>query len=225
MLALVMSSPQDEDWRSLREAGADRDRVLGALFEDHRRRLRRMVELRMDPTLRARVAASDVVQEAYVEIAARVRDHLEDPRMPFFLWLRFLTAQKLVDLYRHHVGTQKRDVRRQRTIDRASFPAASSAVMADHLVGARISPSGAAVQAEMRQQIRDGLDQMSSSDREVLVMRHYEELSNLETAEELGIETSAASKRYLRALQRLRKILEASGAEETGQDAGPGPTA
>jgi len=208
MLAGVTPSRSDGELRALREAGDNRDRVLGELFEEHRRRLQRMVHLRMDPTLRARVGASDVLQEAYVEISARVSDYLDDPRMPFFLWLRFLTAQKLVDLYRHHVGTQKRDVRRQVRIDRTAFPAASSAVMAEHLVAARISPSGVAVHAEMAQQIQDGLDQMNPSDREVLVMRHFEELSNGETAHELGIESSAASKRYLRALQRLRKILE-----------------
>lgn len=216
MLTDVMSSQGDEELEALRDAGDDRDRVLGALFEDHRRRLQRMVHLRMDPTLRARVGASDVLQEAFVEISARVSDYIDDPRMPFFLWLRFLTAQKLVDLYRHHVGTQKRDARRQVRIDRATFPAASSVVMAEQLVATRITPSGVAIHAELSQQIQDGLDRMNPNDREVLVMRHFEELSNVETAHELGIEESAASKRYLRALQRLRKILGEPDAEGTG---------
>jgi RNA polymerase sigma-70 factor (ECF subfamily) len=208
----VTSNHGDGDVRALQEAGKDRDRVLGRIFEDHRGRLQRMVRLRMDPTLRARVGASDVLQETYVEITSRVAAYLEDPRMPFFLWLRFLTAQKLVDLYRHHVGTQKRDPRRQVRIDRAGFPQASSAVMAQHLVGGLPSPSGGALQDELRTEVNDALDQMDRKDREVLVMRHFEELSNAETAQELGIAPSAASKRYLRALQRLRKILERGAA-------------
>ena len=166
-----------------------------------------MVHLRMDPKLRARVSPSDVLQEAFVEISARVGDYLDNPRMPFFLWLRLTTAQQLVAAYRHHVEIQKRDVRRQVRIDRGAFPEASSAVMADRLVGALTTPSGAAMQAEARRQIESALDQLSDKDREVLVMRHFEELSNVEAAQELGIEEPAASKRYLRALQRLRRIL------------------
>lgn len=185
--------------------------MLGTLFEAHRRRLLKMVDVRMDPRLRARVSPSDVLQEAFVEISARVGDYLDDPHMPFFLWLRLTTAQQLVAAYRHHVKIQKRDVRRQVRIERGAYPDASSAVMADRLVGALTTPSGAAMQAEARRQIETALDTMRANDREVLVMRHFEELSNAETAQELGIEESAASKRYLRALQRLRRILAGIG--------------
>ncbi len=210
----VTMSPTDGDLHALRAAGdGDRERVLGELFEEHRRRLQRMVHLRMDGALRARIGASDVLQEAFVEISARVARYLADPRMPFFLWLRFLTAQKLVDLYRHHVGAQKRDARRQVRIDRAAFPAASSAVMAEQLVGGLASPSGAAMRDEMHRQVQEGLDHMQATDREVLVMRHFEELTHGEAAQELGISEEAASKRYLRALQRLRAVLEQAGAE------------
>jgi len=213
----MSEGPDDNELEALQAAGANRDAVFGELFEGHRKRLSRMVRLRMDPKLRARIDASDVIQEAYVEMSARIGDYLENPRMPFFVWMRFLTAQKLVALYRHHIGTQKRDPRRQVRIDRAAFPAASSAVMAEHLVGALPSPSGAAMREEAHRQIEAGIVQMNPNDREVLVMRHFEELSNAETANELGIEESAASKRYLRALQRLRQILESVG--QTGSDA------
>lgn len=212
------ASGADSDLQALRTAeAADRERVLGELFEEHRRRLRRMVHLRMDAALRARVDASDVLQEAFVEVSGRVGDYLDNPRMPFFLWLRFLTAQKLVDLYRHHVGTQKRDPRRQVRIDRAAFPAASSAVMAEQLVGGLPSPSGTVMREEMCRQVQAGLDRMRPTDREVLVMRHFEELTHAEAARELGIGEDAASKRYLRALQRLRAILEEAGATEAGE--------
>ena len=207
--------PDEEDIEALRDAGEDRPRLLAELFEQNRGRLLRMVHLRMDPKLRARVDPSDVLQEAYVEISTRLGDYLAEPRVPFFIWLRLTTAQRIVALHRHHIGTQKRDVRRQIPIERGVVPAVSSAVMAQQLVGVLTTPSGAAMKAEARQQIEEALDAMSPQDREVLVLRHFEELSNGETAAELGIEESAASKRYLRALQRLRRVLESVGLGES----------
>ena len=203
--------PRDAELSALRNAGANRDETLGELFEQHRRRLLRMIHVRMDARVKERVGASDVLQETYLEISRRIGDYLAHPNMPFFLWLRFLTAQKLAALHRHHVGTQKRDVRRQVPINRAAFPRASSAILADRLLARGESPSQVAVRAEMRRQVEEALDEMRPGDREVLVMRHFEEMSNVETAEELSIDPSAASKRYLRALNRLRQILEAAG--------------
>lgn len=199
----------DPDLEALQAAGDDRSQRLGELFERHRRRLERMVALRMDPKLRQRVGASDVLQEAYLEIADRLGDYLENPRMPFFLWIRFITAQRLLKLHRHHAGTKKRDVRKQVAFDRPAGPAATSAALADHLAETGITPSGVAVQGELRLQLEDALDAMNPTDREVLVLRHFEELSGPETAKLLGIGVDAASKRYLRALERLRTILEA----------------
>lgn len=198
----------DPDVEALQRAGDDRDRRLGELFERHRLRLERMVALRMDPAVRQRVGASDVLQEAYLEIADRLGDYLQDPRMPFFLWIRFITAQRLLKLHRHHAGTKKRDVRRQVRIDAPASPAATSAALVDHLAATGVTPSGVAVVGEMRLQLEAALDRMNPTDREVLVLRHFEELSNVETAEALGIGVDAASKRYLRALARLREVLE-----------------
>ncbi len=181
---------------------------MGELFERHRARLERMVSLRMDPALRPRVGASDVLQEAYLEIADRLGDYLADPRMPFFLWIRFITAQRLLKLHRHHAGTKKRDVRRQVALDRPLGPAATSVALADRLAATGITPSGVAVVGEMRRQLEEALEGMNATDREVLVLRHFEELSNAETADVLGIRSDAASKRYLRALERLREVLE-----------------
>lgn len=209
------TKPDEEEIEALREAGADRPRLLGTLFDKNRDRLRKMVQIRMDPLLRARLDPSDVVQEAYVEVSTRLADYLADPRVPFFVWIRLTTAQHLVTLYRYHVGAQKRDARRQVPIDRGVLPAASSAVMARQLVGALTTPSGAAVKEEIRKQIEDGLEAMNPQDREILVMRHFEELTNRETAAELGIQESAASKRYLRALQRMRKVLRLAGLDES----------
>ncbi|MDJ0974724.1 MAG: sigma-70 family RNA polymerase sigma factor [Planctomycetota bacterium] len=201
-------SAPDEDLDALRSPGVDPNQALASRFEHHRARLLRMVELRMDPALRQRVNASDVLQEAYLEINNRLGSYLEDPQMPFFLWIRFITAQRLLKLYRFHVGTKKRDVRRQVVAQRGAFPEATSVALVDQLAQSGISPSGVVVESEMRVQLQAALDEMNPIDREVLVLRHYEELSNAETARELGIHEDAASKRYIRALGRLRTVLE-----------------
>lgn len=198
----------DEDLQALNAPGSEPTAQLADRFERHRARLLRMVELRMDPALRQRVSASDVIQEAYLEISNRLGDYLADPRMPFFLWIRFITAQRMLKLYRFHVGTQKRDVRRQVARARGAFPAATSVAMVDQLAESGITPSGVVVAGEMRMQLTEAIDGMNELDREVLVLRHYEELSNAEAARELEISEDAASKRYIRALGRLRTILE-----------------
>jgi RNA polymerase sigma-70 factor (ECF subfamily) len=168
-----------------------------------------MVELRMDPRLRARLGASDVLQDAFVEASERLGDYLADPRMPFFLWLRFITAQRLLALHRRHLEAKKRDARRQVAAGGRGFPAATSIALAANLVDRGTTPTEGAVREELRRRLEDALDKMTPQDREVLVLRHFEELSNAEAARELGIEESAASKRYLRALKRLREVLEA----------------
>jgi RNA polymerase sigma-70 factor (ECF subfamily) len=142
--------------------------------------------------------------------------------MPFFLWIRFLTAQRLAALHRRHLGAKMRDARRQVSLGRRSFPAATSVALADRLAVLQTTPSEAAVRSEMRLQLAEALDRMNDLDREVLVLRQIEELTNAEVAEELGIEKKAASKRYLRALKRLRAILEEAGLgpPETRRDVG-----
>lgn len=216
----IMSEERtDQDLERLQAADEDREEALGALFDEHRRRLLRMVHLRMDPRLKGRIGASDVLQEAYVEIARRVDEYLANPRMPFFLWVRFITAQRLVALHRHHVGAKMRDVRRQVSRGKAPFPSATSIALVDHLMGQGTSPTQAMLEGEMRLRIEAALDRMNEMDREVLVLRHFEELNNVETAHELGIDQSAASKRYMRALKRLREILI-----EVGFDTGDAPS-
>ena len=125
-----------------------------------------------------------------------------------------LTAQKLIAEHRRHLGAQKRDVRRQVSRGRPGFPEATSIVLVEHLVGGGTTPTQAAVRAELRVQLEEALDQMKPADREVLVLRHFEELTNVEAARELGIERAAASKRYVRAVQRLGALLEKLGLRE-----------
>ena len=197
----------DRDLEALRAAGADRQAILGGLFADQRARLCRMVDLRMDPRLKGRVDASDVIQEAWLEISARLEDYLRDPRMPFRLWVRFIAGQKLLGLYRYHVGTQKRDARRQRALAPALGPEASSVAVARHLVASGTTPTGFAVKRELHAQLVDALESMDPLDREVLVLRHFEQLGNRDVAAVLDIGQTAASNRYVRALERLRGLL------------------
>jgi RNA polymerase sigma-70 factor (ECF subfamily) len=191
----------------LRRLGEGDTAVLGQLLESHRKRLRRMVRLRMDPKLQGRVDPSDVLQEAFLEAAQRLAEYLRDPRMPFFLWLRFLTGQKLLTLRRRHLGAEARDAGREVSLQRGAMPEASSACLAAQLMGKITAPLQAAIRAEMKLRLQYALNGMDPLDREVLALRHFEHLNNNETAAELGITPSGASSRYLRALKRLKEIL------------------
>ena len=193
----------DETAELVRRAGDGDREALGELLERDRGRLHRMIRLRLDPRLRRRVDVSDVVQEIHLEAARRLADYRDGPEMPFYLWLRLLSGQKLADLYRHHLGARKRDLRREQ----AAFVQATSIALAEQLAGSMTTPSRAAHRAEMEARVRETLEALDPVDREVLALRHFEHLSNGETAQALGIESAAASKRYVRALKRLGEAL------------------
>jgi RNA polymerase sigma-70 factor, ECF subfamily len=181
--------------------------ALNELFTRHRDRLRRMVEMRLDWRLRARLDASDVIQDAYLEVAQRLEEYLRNPTLPFFLWLRLVVGEQLVNLHRHHLGAQARDVGREVSLYREALPAASSAALAAQLLGKHTSPTQAAIRAERLLRLQAAVNQLDPLDREVLSLRHFEHLTRAETARMLGIEESAAAKRYIRALKRLKDTL------------------
>ncbi len=181
--------------------------VLVDLFGRFRDRLRRMVKLRLDRRLQGRVDASDVLQEAYLDVANRAAEYAANPTMPFFLWLRLLTGQRLLMVHRQHLGAKMRDVGQEVSLYRGALPQATSVSLAAQLLGRLTSPSLAAVRAEMQLKLQEALNTMEPLDREVLTLRHFEELSNNETAAVLGIQKSAASNRYIRALKRLKDVL------------------
>jgi RNA polymerase sigma-70 factor (ECF subfamily) len=181
--------------------------TLGALFGQHRERLRLMVRLRMDRRLQGRVDASDVLQEAYVEALERFPDFLQDRPMPFFLWLRFITEQRLQIVHRRHLGTKARDARRDVSLHQAARPLVSSESLAAQLVGRHSSPSQAVIRAELQARLLAALEGMNPIDREILALRHFEQLTNAETAQLLGLRPDAASQRYGRALLRLKDLL------------------
>jgi RNA polymerase sigma-70 factor (ECF subfamily) len=206
-MGLSMSENSSQTDCLLQAAAQGDNEKWGALLTQHRERLRRMVALRLDRRLQGRIDASDVIQEAYLEASARLAEYLQQPTMPFFLWLRFLTSQKLLELHRHHLGAQARDAGREVSLYRGALPGASSADLAAQLLGHSTRPSEAAIRAEMKIRLQEALNSMEPLDREVLALRHFEHLNNAETAQTLGIQESAASKRYLRALKKLKEIL------------------
>jgi RNA polymerase sigma-70 factor, ECF subfamily len=181
--------------------------ALAEAFMGHRERLRRMVQLRMDRRVAGRVDASDVLQETYLEASRQLDQYLADPPMPLFLWLRSLAGQRLMAVHRQHLGAQKRDARQEIGLHGGAMPEADSLSLSCGLLGAMTSPSVAAVRLEMQVQLQEVVDSLEPLDREILALRHYEELTNQEAAEELGIAPAAASKRYIRALERLKTVL------------------
>src|SRR5438876_9840905 len=181
--------------------------ALNEIFARHRDRLCRMVEMRLDRRLQARIDASDVIQDAYLEVATRLEEYLRHPELPLFLWLRLVVGERLATLHRQHLGTQMRDVGREVALYREALPAASSAALAAQLLGKQTSPTQAAVRAERILRVQEALNTLDPLDREVLALRHFEQLTRVETAQVLGIEEAAAAKRYIRALKRLKTIL------------------
>ncbi len=204
-----MTHSSGESTELLRRAAAGDAQALNVLLEVYRDRLRRMVRLRLNRRLQGRVDPSDVLQDAYVEIARTLPAYLQDPALPFFLWLRHITGQKLIAVHRQHLGAQMRDADREVSLYRGAMPQASSVSLAAQLLGRVTSASQAAVRAETQVKIQESLNSMDPMDREILALRHFEMLTNDEAALALGIKKSAASNRYVRALKRLKGILSA----------------
>ncbi len=202
-----MGGDPSETVRLLQRARAGDRQALDELFARHRDRLRRMVDMRLDWGLRARLDASDVVQDAFLEVAGRLEEYLRDPGLPLFLWLRLVVGERLTTLHRQHLGTHMRDARREVSLYRAALPEASSAALAARLLGRHTSPTQAAVRAERLLRVQEALNALEPLDREVLSLRHFEQLSRAEAARVLGITESAAAKRYIRALKRLKQAL------------------
>jgi RNA polymerase sigma-70 factor, ECF subfamily len=181
--------------------------ALAELFSCHRERLWRMVHFRLDQRLAGRIDPEDILQEAYLNAVQRIRHYRDDQPPSSFLWLRMIVTQTMIDLHRRHLGAQRRDARREVSVERCVFPQATSASLASQLLGHFTSPSQAAMRAEVSDQLEQVIAQMDPIDREILALRHFEELTNGEVAQVLGIQVKAASIRYVRALKRLQQIL------------------
>jgi RNA polymerase sigma-70 factor (ECF subfamily) len=203
-----MSTDTRTDEELLDAARNGDEDALAVLVERHRGRLKRMVRLRMDRRLQGRVDPADVVQDAYLALRGKFSQYSADARLPFFLWLRLEVGQKLVDIHRFHLGTQMRDAGQEVSLHRGALPQVTSLSLAEHLLGKLTTASKAAMRVELKLRVEEALNSMAPHDREVLILRHFEELSNAEAAQVLGIKPSAAVNRYVRALKRLKDVFQ-----------------
>jgi RNA polymerase sigma-70 factor, ECF subfamily len=193
----------DELFR-LRSGG---EQAVAELFGHYRSKLQRMVAFRLDRRIVGKVDEDDILQDAFLETVRRIQDYLDQPSVPFFVWLRQITQQVLIDTHRRYLNAQMRDVQREVALDPGCAAGTSSSGLIAQLADSLTSPSQCASRRETVAELQNALNGLAEIDREVLVLRHLEELSNHEVADILGIDRFAASKRYLRALERLRHAL------------------
>jgi len=180
--------------------------AVDRLLDVHREPLRRAIGLRLDPGLAGRVDASDVVQEVLLEASQRLTDYLKNPVMPFPLWLRHIARDHIIDTHRRHHAL-RRNLDREQPLVPAALADHSSIELAGQLIDREQTPATAALRQELARRLRVAVSQLEETDREVILMRHFEQLSNQDVAALLGLTEAAASMRYLRALRRLRALL------------------
>lgn len=203
----MVNNPSNvDDLDLLRHAHVGNEDAFNEVLIKHRDRLRQMVALRMNQKLQGRLDASDVIQDTFAEAARALEAYLADPKIPVYLWLRHLAGEQLIQAHRKHLGAQKRAADREQPVY-GGAPAATSMSLAIQLSGNMTSPSQAAQKNESKDRLMAALDSMNDMDREILTLRHFEHLSNRETAEVLGVNYEAVRKRYIRALDKLQTIL------------------
>ncbi len=199
--------PDSEQTAELLAAASDGNATaVNRLLDRHREALRRMVELRMDQTLRRRVDASDIVQDVLIEANRRLTEYLANPGLPFHLWLRHIARDRVIDTHRRHRVASKRSMDREQPQTAAGLDR-SSLDLISQLQDPEMTPAAAATWRELERRFFAALDQLEEHDREVLLMRHFEQLSNQDVAAALGLTEPAAGMRYLRAMRRLRTLL------------------
>lgn len=182
--------------------------ALATMFTIYRPRLWRLVNFRLHPKLRGRIDPDDVLQDAWMRANDRIQHFLTDGSRSCFIWFRMIVCQTLIDVHRRHLGAEKRSAARELSFSNRWDANETSSSLAFHLQGHLTSPSSAICKAELAQQIDTILQGMDEIDREVLALRHFEQLSNSETALVLQMTEQAASARYVRAIQRLKGILQ-----------------
>jgi RNA polymerase sigma-70 factor (ECF subfamily) len=199
----------------LRRAGGGDPAARDELLQRHRPRLRQLVALRLAPRLAARIDPSDVVQEALAEAFGKLAAYLRQRPLPFYPWLRQLALERLARLHREHVRAGKRSVLREA----GSFgplPDDSALELIDRLRRPGSSVGSRLRREEQRSCLQAALGRLSPADREVLVLRHVEQLDTGEVAAVLGLSESAVKMRHLRAIDRLRALLTVDPAWEGG---------
>jgi RNA polymerase sigma-70 factor (ECF subfamily) len=203
-----MRSNSPETQELLDQARDGDSAAVERLLTAHREPVRRMIDLRLDPAIAARVDASDVVQDVLLEASRRLDDYLARPVMPFYLWLRHIAKDHIIDAHRRHRQAQRRGVDREQPMVPAALAGKSSVELAGRLMDPERTPASAAIQHELERRLHAALLELDEADREVILMRHFEQLSNQDVAASQGLTEAAASMRYLRAMRRLRALLQ-----------------
>jgi RNA polymerase sigma-70 factor (ECF subfamily) len=215
-----MNRDRDRIDALVRRATRGEEGALAELFACYSGRLRQMIRLRLDRRLQGRVDPSDVLQEAYIDMAEKLQEYTDRAAIPFFVWLRMVVGERLARTHRHHLGAAMRDATREISLHRGAIPAASTTSLAAELIGEFTPASRAAVRAETKRTLEGILNAMDPIDREVIALRHFEELRNEEVAVVLGLTKFAASKRYVRAMLRLKAAIADAPGVVDSSDAG-----
>ncbi len=204
--------PQSDQTETLLAAAREGDAdAVNQLLDRHRDPVRRLVQLRLDRRVQQRVDVSDVVQDVMFEANGRLQAYLDNPVMAFHLWLRQIAWDHMIDAYRRHRKSAKRDMDREQPLVAAGGADQSTIELAGQLCDPELTPQAAAAQRELAQHVERTIELLDEQDREIILMRHYEHLTNQEVAEALGLNSPAASMRYLRAIRRLRELLQSKG--------------
>jgi RNA polymerase sigma-70 factor, ECF subfamily len=204
----------DEMDALLQDARQGKPGAVDALLTKLREPLRRVVHLRMDPMLARRVDASDIVQDVLIEANQRLTDYLKNPAMPFPLWLRHIAQDRIIDSHRRHRQAQRRSLDREQSLTAPAWAEESSTSLVAQLIDPEQTPATEAIQAELARKLANAVNELSPDDREIILMRHQEQLPNQDVAKILSLTEAAASMRYLRALRRLRTVLIPDGKTE-----------
>ncbi len=200
--------PESEQTQEMIQAAQQGDAsATDRLLDRHRTALRQMIDLRLDRRIRQRVDASDIVQDVLIEANRRLKDYLNDPAMPFHLWLRHMALDRIIDAHRRHRGSAKRSVDREQSLVALGGMDRSTMELASLLADGRATPAAAATMRELQTRFEAAICDLNEQDQEIILMRHFEHLSNQEAALALELTEPAASMRYLRAMRRLREIL------------------
>lgn len=203
----------NETQELLLHAGEGQPAAVNQLLDRHREALRNMIKARMDQKLARRVDASDVVQDVMLEASQRLDDYIRDPKLPFGLWLRQMAQDRIIDLHRRHRVAVRRSLDREQQRG-PMLQDKSSLELVAQLRDPELTPAAATLRKELHERFVEAIDRLEDEDREILLMRHFEQLTNSEAAELLGLSQPAAGMRHLRALRRLREVL--------GESAEPG---
>ena len=191
----------------LNQAKGGDESAVNQLMDRHRNSLRQLIRMRLDQKIQKRIDVSDIVQDVLVEANRRLTVYMDNPVMPFHLWLRQIARDRIIDAHRRHRVSARRSVDREQALVAPRGYDNSSMQLAGLLGDNRLTPAAEALQKEMARKVEEAITKLEEKDCEIIVMRHYEQLSNQEIATILDLTEPAASMRYLRAIRRLKTIL------------------